>query len=199
MKTYEVTKISGQPDWEKIPVLAIDSYLWSDVRSIVPSARVAWDQDALYVRMEAIEPHILRRFTGDLDMVCQDSCLEFFFCPEEGQRYFNFEVNPNGAIYVGFGGLRNNRFRLYSNQFRELFSVKPFEIDGGWGIELRIPVSFIQIYVPDFQLYSGLTLRANFYKCGDETQQVHYMSWNPVELPKPDYHQPDFFGSLILK
>ena len=98
MKTYEVTAISGQPDWQNIPTAAIDTYLWSDVRSIIPSAQAAWDEDALYVRLQAIEPHILRRFTGTLDEVCKDSCLEFFFCPEEtGDRYFNFEANPNGS------------------------------------------------------------------------------------------------------
>ena len=98
MKTYEVKRISGQPDWESIPVAQIDQYLWSDVRSIIPSAQLAWDEDALYVRLQAIEPHILARFTGTLDEVCKDSCLEFFFCPQEGERYFNFEVNPNGSV-----------------------------------------------------------------------------------------------------
>lgn len=199
MKTYEVTGISGQPDWQNIPTAAIDTYLWSDVRSIIPSAQAAWDEDALYVRLQAIEPHILRRFTGTMDEVCKDSCLEFFFCPEEtGDRYFNFEANPNGSLYVGFGRPGSDRCRLHRGNFRELFQVTPFEIPGGWGLQLRIPVSFIQIFSPGFQLKAGMTLRGNFFKCGDETQEEHYMSWNPVEVPDPNFHLPEFFGELKL-
>lgn len=200
MKTYQVTHIQGQPDWENIPVAQIDQYLWSDVRSIVPSAQLAWDEEALYVRLQAIEPHIRRCYTGDLDMVCEDSCLEFFFSPDaDSDRYFNFEGNPNGSMYIGFGRPGADRYRLYSSRFRKLFQITPFEIPGGWGLELRIPVSFVQLYAPDFKLYSGLKLQGNFFKCGDETQQVHYMAWNPVEVPNPNFHLPEFFGQLILE
>lgn len=200
MKHYEVTHISGKPEWDKIPSLNIDTYLWSDVRSIVPKAKMAWDEEALYVRLEAVEPHILRRYTGYADEVCEDSCLEFFFSPDEtGDRYFNFEGNPNGAMYIGFGRPGIRRYRLYSENFTEVFQIKPFEFPGGWGLELRIPADFVQLYAPEFKLHSGLTLRANFFKCGDHTQQVHYMSWNPVEVEKPNFHLPEFFGTITLK
>lgn len=199
MKTYEVIRTMGAPDWQKVPTLQIDNRLWSDVNGIVPSAQLCWDEDALYVRLQTREENILRRFTGDMDMVCLDSCLEFFFCPATSSRYFNFECNPNGCLYLGFGKSRAERCRLYRKDFREIFEIHPFDIPGGWGVTLKIPVSFIQIYVPEFQLHSGLTLRGNFFKCGDETVSPHYMSWNKVEAPNPDFHLPEFFGNLILK
>ncbi len=199
MKQYEVLHTNGRPNWDTIPVAAIDNYLWSDVRSIIPSAQMAWDEDALYVRLQAIEPQILRRFTGKMDMVCKDSCLEFFFCPTDDDRYLNFEGNPNGSMYIGYGRPGADRCRLYRDNLNEIFSVTPFDIPGGWGYELRIPVSFVQIFQPDFRLYSGLKLQGNFFKCGDETPQEHYMSWNPVDVPKPNFHLPAFFGELILK
>lgn len=199
MRNYEVTRVKGPLNWDAVPAAPIDNYLWSDVRSIIPSAQMAWDEDALYVRLQAIEPHILARFTGTLDEVCLDSCLEFFFCPMEGDRYFNFEINPNASIYVGYGRPGSARFRLHCDNFKEILQVCPFDIPGGWGIALRIPVSFIQIFVPDFQLFSGLKLRANFYKCGDETQQEHYMSWNPVEVAYPCFHLPEYFGEITLQ
>ena len=200
MQNYEVTHISGKPDWKNIPTINLTHHLWSNVPTIIPSAQAAWDEDALYIRMQAMEPHIRREYTGDLDPVCQDSCLEFFFCPTaDNSRYFNFEVNPNGSMYVGYGKAGNDRCRLHRPNFKELFQVSPFEFSGGWGIELRIPVSFLQIFVPDFKLYSGLTFRANFYKCGDLTQQEHYIAWNPIDWPHPCYHLPQFFGEITLK
>lgn len=200
MRHYEATKLCCPADWQSVPAAAIENRLWSDVDGIVPTARVCWDADALYVRLETLEENILRRFTGNLDMVCKDSCLEFFFCPEsEGDRYFNFEVNPNGALYVGFGRPGAARCRLYREDYRTLLQVRSFDIPGGWGVELRIPVSFIQIFVPEFRLHPGLTLRANFFKCGDETEKPHYMAWNPVDVPAPNFHLPEHFGTLTLK
>jgi hypothetical protein len=200
MKTYEVTHISGAPDWESVPCAVIENRLWSNVDGIVPSAQVCWDENALYVRLQTREENILRRFTGFLEDVYKDSCLEFFFCPEVGSdRYFNFEINPNGAMYVGFGGPRPDRCRLFRPDFGQLFQVNPFEAPGLWGVELQIPVSFLQTFVPDFQLCSGQIIPANFYKCGDETTLPHFMAWNKVDVPEPNFHLPEFFGQLLLK
>jgi len=198
MRIYEAPYTSGQPNWETIPAAPIDTHLWSDIYTIIPSAQAAWDENHLYIRLQAIEPHIRREYTGDWDPVCEDSCLEFFFCPKAGdQRYFNFEGNPNGSLYVGFGNAGDDRCRLL-HEIRNTIHATPFEIPGGWGLELKIPVTFIRIFVPEFKLYSGLTLRGNFFKCGDKTEQVHYMSWNPVEVSYPCFHMPQFFGEIKL-
>lgn len=37
---------------------------------------------------------------------------------------------------------------------------------------------------------------ANFYKCGDKLQTPHFLSWNPINLEKPNFHCPEFFGTL---
>ena len=42
------------------------------------------------------------------------------------------------------------------------------------------------------------TLRANFYKCADKTKRPHFVSWRPIDLPKPDFHCPQFFGEITL-
>ena len=41
-------------------------------------------------------------------------------------------------------------------------------------------------------------VRGNFYKCGDKTAHPHFVSWNPVGTPSPDFHRPEFFGELLL-
>ena len=33
----------------------------------------------------------------------------------------------------------------------------------------------------------------------DGTILPHYLSWNPIETPKPDFHRPEFFGELKLQ
>ena len=197
MRTYLVNHVLSQPDWSNIPILSIDQHLWSDVRTIIPSAQLAWDENALYVRLQAVEPHIRREYNGTLDPVWLDSCLEFFFCPEQhSNRYFNFECNPNGSLFVGFGNPSNERCRLHRQDWKSLLQLTIFESSGSWGLEMRIPVSFIKIFVPEFELYSGLTLRANFYKCGDLTKQEHYIAWNPIDVSCRSFHSPQFFGKI---
>ena len=41
-------------------------------------------------------------------------------------------------------------------------------------------------------------LLGNFYKCGDATEMPHYLSWNPIQTERPDFHRPEFFGELYL-
>jgi hypothetical protein len=162
-------------------------------------ARIYYTGEALFLRISASEKNILARFDGLLDMVCRDSCLEFFFCPHaEDDRYFNFEFNPLGAMYLGFGRDRCSSVRQIREDYRTMFSVDPFRFDGGWGINFSIPASFINLYIPSFSLRSGLIMRGNFYKCGDETKAPHYLAWNPVVSKKPDFHRPESFGTMIL-
>ena len=53
-----------------------------------------------------------------------------------------------------------------------------------------------QVHSPIRSSLDGQTIKANFYKCGDELQTPHFLSWNPINIEKPDFHRPDFFGSL---
>lgn len=200
MKTYDVTHISGTLDWSAIPSVALEQHLWSAEHSIRPAAQLAWAEDGLYLRMQVQEDKIHSRYTGFADPVCEDSCLEFFFCPEEGSsRYFNFELNPNGAMYVGFGYPNGQRCRLYRTDWQSLLQWEPLTVPGGWGAQLRIPAAFVRIFVPGFTLESGCVLRGNFYKCGDQTENPHFIAWNPVENPTPCFHMPQYFGALHLK
>jgi hypothetical protein len=43
-----------------------------------------------------------------------------------------------------------------------------------------------------------MTLRGNCYKCGDLTEQEHYLSWNPVTSEHPCFHRPQDFGRLVF-
>lgn len=200
MKTYEIFKTNGTPNWDKVAGVDIDTYLWTKKPDISATAQAAWDESGLYIRLTAREKNILNRFAEQNDPVYLDSCLEFFFSPESSDpRYFNFEMNPSGALLIGFGSDRHNRSRLVQPNWRNLFQIAPFAIADGWGITLKIPTSFIRIFFPDFSPEAGKALRCNFYKCGDETVTPHFIAWNPLDIPQPDFHRPEFFGNLLLK
>ncbi|MDR2759549.1 MAG: hypothetical protein LBB78_09220 [Spirochaetaceae bacterium] len=200
MRTYTITRVDGSPDWNSIEKAPIDNKPWKEFPlSMEVFAQACHNGGVLQARLTAGEKDPLARFSGDTDMVCLDSCLEFFFSPMADGRYFNFEFNPKGALYLGFGTGRDFTARLLVKNYRDFFSVKPFAGGGFWGVEFTVPAVFIALYCPGFTLEKGRVFTANFYKCGDETKTPHYLVWNPVDTEKPDYHRPEYFGKIILE
>jgi hypothetical protein len=199
--TYTAACKEGAPLWDSLEKAEINTSPWiKPPEGLAAFARVCYDREKLKLRLQAREKQILSRFSGLTDRVCSDSCLEFFFSPVDGDsRYFNFEFNPQGSMHLGYGTDRHHSYRLYIPGYRELFSVSPFSAEGGWGIDFSIPLTFIHVYAPSFALEKGRAFRANFYKCGDETEVPHYLAWNTVKSPAPDFHRPECFGKIVLE
>ncbi len=195
-RTYTITRVKAAPDWGKIPELQLENILWEPDCGIRAAGQFCCDGENLYVRLRAEEKNIRAENTAPLSPVWEDSCLEFFFMPEEGDRYFNFEINPNGCLYIGFGHGRADSTALCRGNMAELFAIQTARTADGWEADYRIPLSFLQLFYPDYT-FAG-ALRANVYKCGDRTQEKHYLSWNPVTSEKPDFHRPEDFGRMVF-
>ena len=198
MKPAYHVKFMDAPCWEQVEAVSLTHMNWLAPCPITAKAQVCCDGDALWIRMEAEECAIRATLTGELDSICTDSCLEFFFAPDKNdKRYFNFEFNPLGAIFLGFGAERATRMRQIAKDSRALFHQTPFYTEKGWGIEFRIPLGFIQMYFPGFA-FSGESC-CNFYKCGDRTEVPHYLAWAPLTSDTPDYHRRQDFGMLCFE
>ena len=194
---YTVVRVD-KVDWSKIEAVELVHQPWLEPCDIAAKAQLCHDGENLYVRMEAKEENIRAEVTSPYELVCVDSCLEFFFSPKAGDlRYFNFEWNPLGTSYVGFGRDRKTRARLILKDPKARFEPKAFKTADGWGIEYTIPGEFIRDYVPEFDF--GGEAACNFYKCGDLTEREHYLAWAPLTSEKPDYHRPQDFGGLIFE
>jgi hypothetical protein len=133
--------------------------------------------------------------------------MEFFFKPdpEKDDRYLNFEMNPIGTVLIGLGIDRHGRVRV--SEPSEIFNIKT-SVDKDdlssykgtyWSINYSIPFDFLEKYYGKLEFTSGKKLLANFYKCGDDSKYKHFGSWNIIDLPKPDFHRPEFFGELVLE
>jgi hypothetical protein len=63
-----------------------------------------------------------------------------------------------------------------------------------WEMMICIPT---QCFAFDkVQRLNGLEAKANFYKCGDETSDPHFVTWNAIDTENPDYHRPEFFAPV---
>ncbi len=196
VKTYLIRSLTGTPDWDAVPELEMDRILWLKDCGIRAFGQFCYNPSYLYVRMRAAEKHIRAECREPLSPVHQDSCLEFFFLPEGGDRYFNFEINPNGCLHVGFGRERRGRSVL-SPAAPDPFAIMTERSPDGWEARFRIPLSFLRLFLPDFT-FTG-SLRANVYKCGDLTEHEHYLAWNTVTSRTPDFHRPQDFGIMTFE
>lgn len=197
MSIYRVVRMR-KPDWNTVPAVKLTHQPWLTPNDVEAQAQLCHDGEKLYVRMTAKEEKIRAELTGVLDQVCNDSCLEFFFAPcADDECYFNIEVNPLGALCLGFGAARPTRVRQVVKDAQALFAFKPFRTEDGWGVEYEIPASYIRLYRPGFSFCGEAA--GNFYKCGDMTEIPHYLAWNALSSEKPDYHRRGDFGTLVFE
>lgn len=214
MKTIEVSKLNTT---EKIPSMAevsarldelgeghaIDTVNWKDF-SYKPGVRfnIAWGENEIYIKYYVRESNVKAEKSKTNEMVCEDSCVEFFVSPSDDGLYYNLEFNPIGTALMGSGHGRHDSTRADArivDGIRRLTSMgdAPFgEISGDlqWTITLAIPLE--TFFHHKTGSLKGKSFRANFYKCGDKLSNPHFVTWNPVGTEKPDYHRPEHFGIL---
>ena len=109
VKTYLIRSACSGPDRDAVPLLEADRILWLPDCGVRAFGQFCYDPAYLYVRLRAVEKNIRAAYTAPLSPVHQDSCLEFFFMQEGDNCYFNFEINPNGCLHIGYGSGRQNR------------------------------------------------------------------------------------------
>lgn len=216
-----------EPEFSTVPRAEIDTFPWGCSYRPSTHAHVLALPQAFAVRMVTHDQDVRAEITKLNGPVYTDSCMEFFLMPDPDQskRYINFEFNALGTLFISIGTNRFDRSNLEIENYKEFFQVrtKIFSsqeavinssqkkgrnssidddapcYDNGWSIEYKIPYDFIQEYFPNFQPREGLVMKGNFFKCGEECKNLHYGCWSHIALPKPDFHSPEYFGTLSIR
>lgn len=167
--------------------------------------RMAYDDDAIYLHYCVEEDSVRAVAPNDNGRVWEDSCCEFFLQPANDDIYYNIECNCGGTLLVGSGKEREGRVLAtqetlngvdrWSSLGRGVFEEKKGHC--AWQLALTIPLT--TFFRHDIHTLCGRTIPANFYKCGDALEKPHFLSWNPIDIAKPDFHRPDYFGELGFK
>jgi len=162
-----------------------------------------YTEHEILLKYRVTENHILARHVGINAPVHTDSCVEFFISSGNG-HYYNLEFNCIGTPYVGYGTQRSGRtlvdehtvstIRTLSTLGNRRIDLK--EIDDHWELTIAVPFSLFK--ESEHRDPYNRTFKANFYKCGDDLPLPHYLSLNPINTRDPDFHRPEFFGTLNL-
>jgi hypothetical protein len=182
---------------------AIDEINWGDFK-YRPDVKFAigYTDNEILLKYYITEDYFKAEKTETNQMVCEDSCVEFFVSPDDDGIYYNMEFNGIGTCLLGSGTGRADNAKadpvITSNIRRQAFPGRETvsERQGGFSWTITIAIATTVFFRHKVKELKGRTFRANFYKCGDKLSFPHYLTWNPVLTSKPDFHQPAFFGIL---
>ncbi|MBQ3124237.1 MAG: carbohydrate-binding family 9-like protein [Clostridia bacterium] len=193
-KTDVINPDIHSAEWEKAEWAELTDTGWVKVDTPINTKfKLLRGPEGISVMMHTDEKNLRAEVTEENGMVCKDSCMEFFFKPDPWNlKYINFEINPKGVAHIGLGEDRYDRQLI--DEDRATFSIESIPNDGDWTLKYYIPDEFLHKYFETI----NYVCRANVYKCADATDHKHYTVWAPVEVARPDYHVPDFFGFIEL-
>ncbi len=195
-----VSRVSCSLDNQELPKIAYPN--WVPAPGVSVSFDISHRGTSILLKYMVREPQVRAVNTGFNSPVWEDSCVEFFISLEGDDHYYNFEFNAIGTVLGAYGPDRHQR-EWIPEEILKLIQVNPSlgrdvianrEGDIKWELDIILPVKlFCHHTVTDI---AGNSARANFYKCGDKLDKPHFLSWNPVLTPEPNFHTPQFFGAL---
>ena len=191
-KTSEIEENTvGEVAWKEYPYCPKVSF------------KIAHNCDEIFLQFNVEEEGVRGTFECDYgSRPWTDSCVEFFMTPDPSKPdYYNVEMTCIGHGTFACGPNREERHNFDDSvisrirRVASLGSKKIVKESGrcAWSLTLAIP---FEIYGLDGNAVSGKTMKANFYKCGDDMPVPHFVSWNPIGCPNPDFHRPEFFGDV---
>lgn len=179
----------------------------ADLGDLNTWAKILWDDDAIYVLMNARDSDVWATITDRDGDLWTEEVLEFYLDPSgEGRGYLELQINPLGTIFDAvFEDFRD----------RDLPSARAIDLAGlesavyvsgttddrsdrdrSWTAELRIPLSSVPgLTLP---ITEQTTALANFYRYDrPEGGEVATAAWSPVG--GGSFHNPPRFGVLSFE
>lgn len=197
--------------WNNTNAIQLENFM-GEQPAHIPKTKVKlrYDENNIYVIFKVADKYIKAVAKETNGRVWEDSCVEFFFSPgpDTERGYFNFEANCKGVFLFQYH-LNNGEINEFVStkdcdkinishsleRNAELEIIEPLE----WSMEYSIPLSILAKYMKVEKPGEGVSWRANFYKCADKTSHPHWLTWAPVDYPRPKFHLPEFFGRLDFK
>jgi Carbohydrate-binding family 9 len=181
----------------------IDNLLWTG-SGYMPDVRfcMAYSRTSILLKYIVKEKSVKAVYRQINDPVYKDSCVEMFIAFNGERNYYNLEFNPLGTALVGFGSGKNDRVCLNEQLIEKIKSLQRITPQNGnalieWELMLNIPFTVFGHH--HITSLDNQVCAVNFYKCGDDLPQPHFLSWNEVVYPYPNFHLPEFFGRVNFK
>ncbi len=199
--TITIDGSGAEAAWARAPQVSFATDYAGTLTDTVTRARFLWSPTALYALFDlegaGLNTDTSRPIADERARLYQEDCVELFVAPDEAHRdrYYEIELGPFGH----FLDIALDRTAKKS--------------DVAWSSGARIGTTrdaaartaTIEVAIPAKEitdaLAAGRTLPLGLYRMegqGNATRPRKYLAWSPPRTPKPDFHVPAAFGSLVL-
>ncbi|MDN5285403.1 MAG: hypothetical protein JWR38_1677 [Mucilaginibacter sp.] len=187
---------------DSLPTHQIDIAPWAKLEiNCQTNFSIAHCGRAIFLKFYVNEDILKTNMYKTNDPVYKDNCVEFFVSFGHEREYYNLEFNCFGICLMGYGSGRTPREHLpvnIINKIKRTILIKTADESAAtnfeWQITLAIPTEvFAYSNLSSFNKKDG---RGNFFKCGDDLPDPHFLTWNAIKSADPDFHLPEFFGTL---
>lgn len=199
--------IWNKPQWHNIKAVDIENYM-GDMPKFRPStqAKLMYNDENLYLIFRVHDRYVrcvTKNYNGP---VFEDACVEFFFSPDIKfpNEYFDLEINCGGIPLFCYAPI-TKMFTVEDIKKIEIAHSLPQKVDPEisgpitWTIECKIPLIILEKYSNIIHPNAGVSWKANFFKTASKGSNPHYLTWAVVKSDKPNFHLPQFFGTLEFK
>lgn len=193
--------IDGSIDdaWAAAPVLSFDTDWAGRTTPVTTRVRALWGKDALYLLWELEGSELFTDRTRPIDAervdLYEEDAVELFLAPDAAnrRRYAEIELGPFG-----------HWFDLWIDR-----SGKKVRSDAAWSGGLTIGTTqdpakrraVIEVAITAPEIVAALAaearLPAGLYRMDGKAPR-RYLAAFPTRTPKPNFHVPEAFGTLIL-
>jgi hypothetical protein len=192
---HDVPRLSPTDRLVALPALRLTDARTGAAPRLATAVRVGLRGEALCVRFDGRDEGTVATHTARDAPLWEEDVFEVFLAPEEPARvYYEFEVNPLGAIFdarVESPALSRADMRADSGWNCPGFEAAVRRRGGSWSARLRIPLG------PLCGGRAPREWRANFYRIDRGTTDA-FSAWSPTGADPPDFHVPQRFGLLRL-
>lgn len=194
--------------WKKVESIKIEKHMGGLPKfEPVVESKMMYDDKNVYVIFRVKDRFVQSTVQEYNGSVSENSCVEFFFSPDSSYplRYFNLEINAGGTPLIFYIAKPWNDYKKLETEDINKIEIahslpkKVFpEITEPitWIIECRVPLEVLEKYSNVTKPAPGVTWKGNFYKTGSKTSNPNYMTWSFVDHPTPNFHLPQYFGTL---
>ncbi len=200
--------IPSAPLWSKTQ--EINNNNWAAEFPYAPKVefKAQHNGDSLSIEFQVKEQYTKALVKEDNGEVWTDSCVEFFLALDDS-GYYNFEFTCIGKALLGFrkekpNATHANQMTMQSIKRNSSLGTECFDeqiattpTGNQWTLMVTIPAT--ALFKHNIENFKGLKATANFYKCGDNLTKPHFLSWNPIDMPTPNFHVPQFFGDIVFE
>lgn len=169
------------------------------------TARVTWDDDALYVGFEVEDTFLRCTFEAHDDHLWEQDVVELMIDPDgDGLRYAELQVSPTNLVFDTWFDTRRMPQPFghigWSSSLRSAVSlegtVNDDHDDRGWTAEIAIPWSALAALGAE-RPSAGAEWRVAMYVLDALPNGQGGVGWSPPLVG--DFHVPDRFGRVLFE